>query len=132
MPNYSEHFTFAELACPCCETIIVAPGFIEDLEELRGYVDRPIALTSCCRCPEHNASVGGHENSLHLTENSHHDTNTCGVDIKMPKNAFIMQKLMDGLNRFGWSVRLYKHHIHADKRTKYTEDKLQQSFRSNC
>jgi uncharacterized protein YcbK (DUF882 family) len=36
------------------------------LEKARDYFNRPIVINSACRCPEHNASVGGAANSQHL------------------------------------------------------------------
>jgi len=128
MPQFSEHFTMEEIACPCCEVIKLAPGFIFDLEDVRRECRVRMDITSCCRCHKHNDEVGGHERSLHLFDNEVHETDTCGVDIKRPANSFYFHMLIKALIKFGWSIRIYKTHIHADKRTKYTKLNLEPVF----
>ena len=76
-----DHFSRSELACPTTDELRLATGFGEALERLRVELDAPIYLTSACRSPTHNAKVGGHPRSLHLTVNEHHGTGgTCAVD----------------------------------------------------
>jgi len=128
MTQFSEHFTFKEIACPCCQVIKLAPGFIFDLEEVRRVSRVRMDLTSCCRCEKHNTEVGGHERSLHLIDNEVHETDTCGVDIIRPKNAFYFGSLISALSELQWSIRIYREHIHADKRTKYTKLNLEKIF----
>ena len=75
------HFSHSELACPTTDQVRLAAGFGEALERLRVELDAPIYLTSACRSPMHNAKVGGHPCSLHLTVNEHWGTGgTCAVD----------------------------------------------------
>lgn len=128
MPQFSEHFTIKEIACPCCGVIKLAPGFIYDLEEVRRVARVRMDITSCCRCLSHNTDVGGHERSLHLINNEVHETDTCGVDIIRPKNSFYFGSLISALSELQWSIRIYKEHIHADKRTKYTKLNLEKIF----
>ena len=66
-----DHFSRSELACPTTDELRLATGFDEALERLRVELDAPIYLTSACRSPVHNAKVGGHLRSLHLTVNGH-------------------------------------------------------------
>ncbi len=69
-----DHFSRSELACPTTDELRLATGFGEALERLRVELDAPIYLTSACRSPTHNAKVGGHPRSLHLTVNGHWGT----------------------------------------------------------
>ena len=132
MSNYSDNFTIKELACPCCQVVKLQEGFIYDLEELRDYCRFPVIVSSCCRCGPHNIEVGGHERSLHQIDNTFHECGTCAVDILSSRNSHYAYKLIEGLVKFEWSIRIYDKHIHADKRTKYTETKLQPKFKAGC
>lgn len=65
----SEHFSRAEFACRHCDQLPVegiSKALLEGLETLREAVGRPIHVTNGYRCPEHNAEVGGVEDSQHV------------------------------------------------------------------
>jgi len=63
----SDHFSRGEFECSCgCGFNTVDVELISVLEDLREHFNRPIRITSGCRCLEHNASVGGRPNSQHL------------------------------------------------------------------
>ena len=126
MPKFSDHFTIKELACPCCQVIKLAPGFIESLESLRVYYDYPITVNSCCRCEEHNSSkeVSGHHRSLHMFNNEAHDCDTCAIDIRRP-NGLMLHKLLTHALELGFSVGIANTFIHLDKRTEYTKLNLE-------
>ena len=72
-----DHFSRSELACPMTDELRLATGFGEALERLRVELDAPIYLSSACRSPIHNAKMGGHPHSLHLTVNGHWGTGGC-------------------------------------------------------
>ena len=66
MGDLSPHFSRHEFACHCgCGFDDVDPKLIDLLEEIRGNVNEPIIITSGCRCPYYNDSVGGVPNSAH-------------------------------------------------------------------
>jgi len=61
--NFSRH----EFACKCgCGYDTVDWELLQKLEEIRAVFDRRITVNSACRCPTHNAAVGGSDNSQHL------------------------------------------------------------------
>jgi len=69
------YFTPAEIACRCgCGELWPGSGEMPDsfheamdaLQELRELLGRPIRLNSAHRCADHNAAVGGAEDSQHL------------------------------------------------------------------
>lgn len=65
MGDLSAHFSKAELACHCCAQLIVDPGLIDALEQLRGLAGKPIKIHDGYRCPAHNEQAGGVANSEH-------------------------------------------------------------------
>ena len=67
MGDLTEHFSRWEFACRCgCGFNVVDPLFVDELERMRVQLGRPMNITSGCRCPEHNAAVGGVPNSAHI------------------------------------------------------------------
>jgi uncharacterized protein YcbK (DUF882 family) len=61
------HFTRYEFACKCgCGYDTVDAELLVILNNLREFFDAPVTINSACRCPAHNASVGGSEDSQHL------------------------------------------------------------------
>lgn len=74
----SEHFIEDEFACPCCGTVLVQPDLVEKLEGLRRLAGGPVAVTSGYRCPAHNKTVGGVENSYH-TQGMAADVFVCAI-----------------------------------------------------
>jgi uncharacterized protein YcbK (DUF882 family) len=70
MSRLSPHFQRSEFECPCglCNTDpVVDHTLIEVLEDVRTHFDKSITVTSGTRCIYHNISVGGSEESQHLT-----------------------------------------------------------------
>lgn len=100
--------------------MVLADGFLNALELLRIGYDRPMIITSGCRSPEHNAAIGGHPRSLHLTENPHHNLQgACAVDIKRPVGSDL-HRLLHAATSLGWSIGIAKTFVHLDKRSRYT------------
>lgn len=68
----SAHFSYNEFACNCggrysgCRRIWMGRTQIQRLEKFRAKVGGPVRVVSGCRCPWHNAAVGGASNSQHL------------------------------------------------------------------
>ena len=64
--NASPHFKWSEFACKCgCGCTYVSQDAIDKLEELRVLLGAPIQINSACRCPIHNAKIGGAPMSQH-------------------------------------------------------------------
>jgi uncharacterized protein YcbK (DUF882 family) len=75
MGDLSKHFNKSEFQCKgtnCglnggnCNFNKVSPELIEVLEDLRETYGLPITINSGCRCPKHNAAVGGSKLSTHM------------------------------------------------------------------
>lgn len=123
MERFSPHFTVSELQDPTTKRIILAEGFIDELEDLRVAYGHPMVVTSCCRSSEHNKWLKSRgypasPNSLHLMDNRKYGTETHAIDIKRPSPVLLRKLILDALNR-GWTVRLAEAFVHLDLRGKY-------------
>jgi len=70
MGDLSDHFSKVELQCDCgcgfgTNDGDVDPNLILLLEGIRMEINKPVRITSGCRCQKHNADVGGVPNSAH-------------------------------------------------------------------
>lgn len=65
----SENFSESEFACKgrsCCGgTAAVSMELVSVLQAVRGYLGKPLRITSGFRCKVHNKAVGGAANSMH-------------------------------------------------------------------
>jgi len=67
MGDLTDNFNRSEFACKCgCGFDEIALDTVYICQNLRDHFGNPVTITSGCRCPEHNASVGGAENSQHV------------------------------------------------------------------
>lgn len=75
LQKLTEHFSFSELCCPCCNKLPTETGaiteedyqsFLTELEILRTSYGKPMVISSAYRCPSHNDSIGGASLSRHL------------------------------------------------------------------
>ena len=73
------------------------------------YYGAPIFVTSAYRDKERNKEVGGVPNSRHIYGEA--------VDIRMPSNATLLNKLIWALTIAGFTgLGVYSSHVHADIR----------------
>ena len=62
------YFTRKEFQCSCgCGFDTVDYELMMVLNDVREWFDAPVTVTSGCRCPSHNKTIGGAENSIHMT-----------------------------------------------------------------
>lgn len=129
--KYSPNFKMKELACQGTGIIKVQYGFGFELECLRVRVEiitgRGFVVNSCCRSPVHNKNVGGHKNSLHLTDNPKHPTEgTMAIDISVDGWTMVeVTVLLECARDLNWSIGhgydilegKIKGFVHLDKRT---------------
>lgn len=117
--NYfgNKYFSQDELKCKGTGDLKLSPGFLGELIWLRELFGEPMAVTSCCRSPEHNKKIGGHPRSFHLTENEHWPTKgTLAIDIATPTEEYRWELLIVAREN-GWSVGHGDGFLHLDKRT---------------
>jgi len=64
--HISRYFTREEFACKCgCGFAAVDMQLLMLLEKVRVHFNKPVTITSACRCETHNRNVGGSKNSKH-------------------------------------------------------------------
>ena len=85
--------------CPAL-SIMMNPEIIFRLTAIEVVFNAPIIITSAIRCELHNAAVGGHENSLHLSGDA--------VDVK--RNG--IYKKPEIFARQGFKVLVYPTFFH--------------------
>ena len=114
------HFSSRELACRCgCGLERFHPGFLSALELLRIALNRPMQLTSACRCSAHNAAVKGHARSLHVGDAALHPDmeGALAVDVATPDGWERGHLFVKAWN-LGWSIgwNAKKGFLHLDRR----------------
>jgi hypothetical protein len=72
MGDLTKNFNRWEFSCKCgCGFNRIDPELVNQIQRLRDLLwvytgkEIPITVTSGCRCPDHNAAVGGTRNSFH-------------------------------------------------------------------
>lgn len=114
----SPHFSMEELRCKCpCQIYNVNKLLIDGLESARTILGKPIRINSACRCPAHNAKVGGEKNSRHLTTLEH----ACeAADIYVPDMpADAVFKILwnrPPVQLKGFGLNVFKKFLHVDVR----------------
>lgn len=67
MGNLSKDFSRYEFACNCgCGFDTVDVELIPVVQDLRDHFNKPISITSGCRCVKYNKRVGGAKHSKHM------------------------------------------------------------------
>ena len=68
---YAENFEPEEFKCPCGKCTGYPTWMrakeLKHVQQIRNHYGKPMEITSGLRCPSYNASVGGVEDSLHLS-----------------------------------------------------------------
>lgn len=113
------YFPESEIACKGTGVIKIDVRFTLPLLALRFMWSEPFTISSLCRTPHHNRAVGGHPNSLHLTENHKYKNNgSMAADVKWrhwsEDKKLRFAKLAWSL---GLSVGLHDGFCHVDMRT---------------
>ena len=108
----SEHFKFRDFMCPCCRKLPLSEIFyrhIEKLEEMRVALGFPLIVNSGYRCPDHNAAVGGTNNSWHKI---------FATDIRPEDhNELKLKRIVAYAKANGWGgIGIYKTFCHLDTR----------------
>lgn len=107
-----KYFGRHEFACKCgkCGGYPVEPSeaLVRVLDAIREETGLPVYVNSGIRCPEHNAAVGGADNSRHMDG----DAADIRCPGKTPKELYDIAEphLQDG------GLGLYDYGIHVDKR----------------
>lgn len=116
----SPHFKWTELECRCgrrCnedgtgQSRYVQEAALVKLETLRESLG-PLRINSCCRCPVHNAKIGGAPLSMHRATPSR-PARAFDVRLDYPKNDIIVAAAEAGFKGIGVNYRTF---VHVDNR----------------
>ncbi len=106
----SEHFDRSEFACKCgCGFATVDVELLMLLEAIRKRFNKPVVVTSGCRCKNHNIACGGAYKSKHL------EGIACDILVK-DTPAEDVYKFVDGHAPDKCGLKLYKDRCHVDVR----------------
>lgn len=115
--NQFPHFSFDELKCKCCNSLLITDQSLEFfnlLEEFRNYVkaktgtELSISVTNSYRCPHHNKEIGGAKKSAH-TKAIAGDIYIKGLNIL---KVFLLAESFKKFKRIGYYP--FKGFIHVD------------------
>ena len=108
----SEHFSREEFACKCgCGFAAVDIELLSILELIRNELDKPVIITSACRCEKHNHAVGGRDGSYHKKG--------LAVDFQVKgMSATSVYTLVDGMLGDKFGIGSYDNFVHLDVRSK--------------
>lgn len=120
------YFTAGEMACQGTGVIKIDPMLQIHLPYLREAWGKPLIINSGCRTPEHNAKVGGHKNSFHLTENPKYQTKGCAaVDISWRGwDQEVRESFVTMAQNYGWNVGIASTFVHIDRGQDYGKPEL--------
>lgn len=110
MGDLSRHFSRSEFACKDgCGFATVDVKLLELLEVIRKHFNKPVTITSGCRCEKHNKKIGGALNSKHMQG--------IAADIKVkdvsPEEVY---KFVDLFMPNKYGIGLYSTWVHVDVR----------------
>jgi len=110
MNEINKFFSDAEIACQCgkCDFKQSDPVTLQMAYSARLLANIPFRITSWCRCPAHNAAVGGTPNSAHTRRKALDiGFRTSGEAHVIVKSLFTAGFLRVGIN---WE----RNFVHAD------------------
>lgn len=122
--NITAHFADHELRCQCRrhgkqQLCNVHPRLLSLAEKVRDLLRTPMIVTSCCRCPAHNADpdVKGSPTSKHITTEKQPsramDFKAKGMTPPLAFDAIVREWACGGLGELG-GIGLYDTFIHID------------------
>lgn len=110
MGDLTKNFSRSEFACKCkCGYDTIDYELVVILQEVADHFDKPVKITSGCRCFNHNKMVGGKPESQHLLARAA-DIQVIDIDPSEVR-AFLNSKYP---NRLG--IGSYETFTHVDTR----------------
>ena len=107
--HLTKNFTDDEFKCPCCREFVDSlpfRAFLAKLQDARNLAGIPFAITSGYRCEEHNAAVGGKEDSSHMKGVA------ADIRVRTSSERFV---ILNGLMKAGFTrLGIGKDFIHVD------------------
>ncbi len=110
----ARNFSRSELECKCgCGTCYIQKRALRKLQFMRDLLGAPLIINSACRCPRHNAKVGGVPNSTHRST-WWRPSSAFDISLKTHKDR---EKVVYAAKAAGFKgIGIYKKFIHVDDR----------------
>ena len=107
----SRWFSRREFACRCgCGFDSIDAELLQVLNLARVFFENPIYITSGCRCPSYNSSIGGASKSMHIWSRA--------ADITVANiNPTDVQKFFLEIYHNKYGIGCYQTFTHIDTRT---------------
>ena len=102
------NFTPYELRSRGDGLLVVVPEFMDVVQSLRAWLNRPLIINSFYRSEQHNAAVGGAEYSMHQLGLAA----DCRISDPAEQDAFAREARARGCN----GIKIYKTFVHIDMR----------------
>lgn len=116
MMQLSKNFDSSEFACGCgCGYDSVSIELVNGLQKLRDLIDKPVNVTSGCRCKKHNEAIGGSPNSYHLLGMAA-DVTVWGMD---PRSLYHYAEYIGMFRNGGIGIYPENGFVHVDMRGDY-------------
>ena len=116
----SKNFKRREFACKCgCGFDVVDVKLIEILQAIRDHYQKPVHVTSACRCLKHNKNVGSKDTSQHALGKAA-DIYIVGIRAEEIK-TFLRSTIMKTFGGIGIYPNWKNRGLHIDVRNKKTD-----------
>lgn len=106
MGDISKNFSRKELECQCCGRLIIATGFIDQLERVRELYGKAMVINSGYRCDVNNRLVGGEPESFHLKGSA--------VDVQILGSVDRFHLIASAIAAGATGIGVYSRWIHID------------------
>jgi len=108
------HFKRKEFACQCgCGFDTVDYELVKVLDDLREHFNKPVIVTSGCRCFTHNREVGGADGSQHTLGRA------ADIQVKDVHKDEVSEYLKNKYpDKYGIGQYTYQNIVHIDTRIK--------------
>lgn len=114
----SKNFSTEEWVCKCgCGQLKINGELVDMMQKFRDRIGKPVVVHCVNRCPDHNAEVGGVQDSKHV-DGKGCDFHVRGMSMKeLHATALSSEDILTG------GIGLYDWGVHADVGPKRTWDK---------
>ena len=121
MGDLSKNFSRSEFECSCgCGFDDVSVELVELLQEIRDEIEEPIAITSACRCKEHNEEVQKEANPAYVpnSSRSQHLLGTAADIVVRACTPDYVYQHIDNKHPDTFGLGKYRSFVHVDVRTR--------------
>jgi len=119
MGDITKYFSRKEFECRCCDFATVDVELIEVLQTLRYKFNKPVTITSACRCREYNEVVQKKANSNYVaySSKSKHMQGIAADIVVEEVSASDVYRYLDSTYPHRFGIGKYDEFTHIDVRS---------------